>query len=85
MSKKATLKRKHGGDPYKRGYANGVLAAVDALFDDLAERGDLDDVNYVDHGDGEQRAEVCTGCLLASKGFQHTYDRWSFVIGIDGH
>jgi hypothetical protein len=80
MSKKQ--KPRKPADGYKRGYANGVLAAVEALMDDLGERGDLADVNYVDHGDGQERSDTCTGCLLMGKGFPHTSDRWSFAAGI---
>ncbi len=82
MSKKTTPKRKPASDPYKRGYTNGVIAAVDALLEDLGERGDFeDDTEYFTDDHGVERSSACKGCELASRGFQHTSDRWSFAIG----
>jgi hypothetical protein len=73
-------KRKTGGDPYRRGYGNGVTAAVDALLDDLADAGKLD-TEYDDDG----IASVCKGCMLHDHGFHGQATRWEFAVGLDRH
>lgn len=72
-------KRKPVTDSYKRGYTNGVLAAVDALLDDLDEHGQLAGIAEYDE-DG--LALRCKGCLLAAAHFPRLSDRWNFVMGI---
>ena len=77
MSTKKKTKKVPG--EYKRGYAGGVRAAVDALLDDLDAHGLLH-VEVDDDG----RAVVCTGCVLAEHHFPRLAARWEFVTGI-GH
>ena len=69
--------RKPQGDQYKRGYVNGVRAAVDALLDDLEVTGKLD-VEY----DADGRAMVCIGCLLHGQELHGLADRWEFAMGV---
>lgn len=73
---------KRQADPYKRGYANGVQAAVEALMDDLDEHGVLDGLEYTDHGDGQERATMCNQCVLTAYHFPRVADRYGFVMGI---
>ena len=70
--------RKHGGnDHYKRGYANGVRAAVEALLDDLLDTGKLT-VDYDEDG----RSQVCIGCMLHGQEFHRLAGRLEFVRGV---
>jgi hypothetical protein len=75
-------KKRAGGD-YKRGYSNGITAAVDALLDDLHEAGKLDWVEYDGGEDG--RATTCKGCMLRSQHFDALATRWEFALGIERH
>jgi hypothetical protein len=74
-------KKTAGGDPYRRGYGNGITAAVDALIEDLDAAGKLGWVEYDDGG----RAETCKGCMLRSQGFDGLATRWEFALGIERH
>ena len=74
MSKRA---RKPQGDQYKRGYANGVRAAVDALLEDLEETGKLT-IDYDEDG----LAMVCKGCLLHDAELHRLATRLEFTIGV---
>jgi hypothetical protein len=65
------------GDSYRRGYSNGVVAAVDALLDDLAEAGRLDDVEYDEDG----RSLTCKGCTIRYQGFDRLADRFDYATG----
>jgi hypothetical protein len=77
--KKTTGRRKTAGaGDYKRGYANGVAAAVDAMLDDLDEHGKLDWLEYEEDG----RAKTCKGCVLTAQHFPRVADRFYFVMGI---
>lgn len=78
---KQRKKKAAGGDPYRRGYSNGVTAAVDALLDDLNEAGKLGWLQYDDDG----FAVSCNGCVLAHEGFERLATRWQFAVGIKGH
>jgi hypothetical protein len=78
-------KKKTGGDPYRRGYANGVQAAVEALFDDLHEHGMLDDLEYTECEDGQERATMCNRCVLSAHHFPRLADRYGFVMGLERH
>jgi hypothetical protein len=80
---KPRKKKPAGGDPYRRGYGNGIVAAVDAVIDDLAEAGKLGWVEYSDERDG--RATTCKGCMLRSQGLDALATRWEFALGIERH
>ncbi len=80
MSKKQ--KPRKPADDYKRGYANGVRAAVEALFGDLEEHGLLDDLEYTECSDGQERATMCNQCVLTAHHFPRVADRYGFVMGI---
>lgn len=67
-----TRKKRPSNDQYKRGYSNGITAAVDALLDDLVE------VGKVTEGDDE----TCKGCLMRREGYHALATRWEFALGI---
>jgi hypothetical protein len=75
-------KKRPATDPYKRGYANGIAAAVDAVLDDLEEldkaNGVFDEIEYDEDG----RATTCKGCMLRNKGHHALATRWEFALGI---
>jgi hypothetical protein len=80
---KQRKKKPTGGDPYRRGYGNGVTAAVDAVLDDLDAAGKLD---WVEHGaDRDDRATTCKGCILRHEGFDVLATRWEFALGLERH
>ena len=70
--------KKPQGDQYKRGYANGVRAAVDALLGDLERTGKLTAADYDENG----YSKSCIACLLRESEFHHLADRWQFAMGV---
>jgi hypothetical protein len=77
-----TKKRKAGrpADPYKRGYANGIAAAADAVLGDLEEHGQL----HIEYGDDGWSTQ-CKGCVLAAHHFPRLAERFRFALGVDRH
>jgi hypothetical protein len=75
--KKRTAPR---GDSYKRGYANGITAAAEAVLGDLNEHGLLDDVSYGEDG----YADDCNACILDGHHFPRLAGRLSFAYELAG-
>lgn len=74
---KSRRPRKPPGDQYKRGYANGVRAAVDMLLGDLETTGRLT-VEYDDDGTSTE----CAVCLLRGQELHHLAVLAEFTRGI---
>ena len=76
-----TIRKKNARKPndYRRGYTNGIQAAVDALIDDFDEQ------QLIEYDEDEGRATQCKGCLLRSQGYEALADRWEFALGIERH
>jgi len=75
------MSRQHkpsGAGDYRRGYASGVRAAVDALLGDLETLGRLGPGDYDETGQSRE----CIGCLLTRQEFHQLSARWSFVMGV---
>jgi hypothetical protein len=69
------------GNPYRRGYGNGIVAAVAAVLDDLAEAGKLEWVEYSDDRGGLANARK--GCMLRHEGLDALAIRWEIALGIE--
>ena len=75
---KSKRPRKPLGDQYKRGYSNGVQAAVEAVLDDLQDHGRITADDYDEDGAGK----YCIGCMLSREHFPRLAHRWEFAAGV---